>query len=127
PRGQPPGRGLDRRVERAITRGSEAVIERDSGGGSRLGQVLGILQVEPSTEREPDRRQSKPCPRSDLSGANRRAQGPRYSRREAIGPHEREMQLRRAALRSSAQLSYLASGRRRRARDRNPLHFSEYP
>jgi hypothetical protein len=116
-----------------VARGRQALVEHHAGGGRRLGEDLGILQVEAAAEREPARGEHERGPAAGLLRAGSDPHGGRGLGREALGPDERHPQRSGALLRGAA---HGGGGRgvvgerpapQRGARRRRPHHLVEGP
>jgi hypothetical protein len=54
---QPVGGGVQRPVTRLVSRGGQRQVQTEAGGGGRLGQNLGVIDVVAAAEREAAQRQ----------------------------------------------------------------------
>ena len=99
------GRRARSRRRGLVARRREAVVEHDAGGCRRLGEDLGIVEVEAAAEREPGRGEHERGAAAGLGGQPRHAHGGRHLGREALGPDERQPQ------RGGALLGGAAHGR----------------
>lgn len=89
--GEKPPRGcVQRAVAREIAGRDERLLKRHASSSSRLGQDLGILQIEPSTECKPACSECEARPGSDLPGIRRGTKSAHGLRREAVGPDKRQ-------------------------------------
>lgn len=88
--------GVQCDVTLRVVCGGEAVGGVDAGGGSRLGEDLGIVQIEAATEAESARREREASTRADLRGPACRSQSRRAVGREPVRPDQREPELERA-------------------------------
>ena len=88
--GEEPQRVVDHRaVTRLVRRGVERVAQRQVRRSGRLGQHLGVVELEAAAEREPARRQDEGAAAPALARERRDAHG-RTRARGPLGPHERQ-------------------------------------
>ena len=133
-RGQPvgargergPARALDRAVAAGVARGGEAVVERQPARRGRLGQDLGVVEVEAAAEREPrgreHERRAAPAPRP-RSAATRIAADTSAGKRSGQTSGRRSSAARSSAARRTAAAAVASSARQRgaaRRRGRRP-------
>ena len=90
--------GFDGRVAALVARGGEAVVEVELGGGGRLGQDLGVLEVEAAAEGEPAGGEHELAAAAVLDRQRAGAHRGRRLLREALGPLQRQAQLGGAPL-----------------------------
>ena len=126
--GQQAQRGpLHRPVAAQLAGGVQALVEAQVGGGGRLGQDLGVVDVVAAAEGQAAGREDELGGAAALDGEGGDAHRAAPGRRLLLGPDQRHLQLAGALLDGAALRGEVARARQGVADGRLPAHIGEAP
>ena len=118
---------LHRAIAAQLAGGVQALFEAEVGGGGRLGQDLGVVDVVAAAEGQAAGGEDELRGAAALDGKGGDAHGAAPGRRLRLGPDQRHLQLVGAVLDGAALRGGVARARQGLADGRLPAHIGEAP